>query len=173
MDMSWASSGRSTLALGLKAGIRPSVGLMVETPLHEAGPRREPPMSLPWAMAPIPAATEAPAPPDEPPQVIAASQGLRVRPCRGLSVNARIENSGVLVRPMMIAPAFLRLATTGASSVAIVSFSPTTPLELAWPVTSMLILIVTGTPCSGPRALPLPACLTALSGRGPPPAPRR
>ena len=107
-------------------------------------------MSLPCAMAPMPAAIDAPAPPDEPPQVIALSHGFIVSPCSGLSVKPRIENSGVLVRPMMIAPAFFRLAVTGESPGAILSLKPTTPLELAWPSTSMLILIVTGTPCSLP-----------------------
>ena len=67
-DMNCAISGRSAVALGLKAGMRPWVGLMVATPLQCAGQRSEPPMSLPWAMAPMPAAIAAPAPPDEPPQ---------------------------------------------------------------------------------------------------------
>ena len=88
-------------------------------------------MSLPCAMAPMPAAIDAPAPPDDPPQVIALSQGFLVNPCSWLSVNPRIENSGVLVIPMMIAPAFLRLAVTGESAGAILSLKATTPLELA------------------------------------------
>ena len=78
-------------------------------------------MSLPCAIAPIPDAIEAPAPPDDPPQVIDASQGFSVCPCSGLSVNARMENSGVLVMPMMTAPARRRLATTGESPGAIMS----------------------------------------------------
>ena len=45
-------------------------------------------------MAPIPVATAAAAPPDEPPGVIAALQGLRVCPCRLLRVNQRSENAG-------------------------------------------------------------------------------
>src|ERR1700750_380556 len=95
--------------------MRPWVGLMVATPLQCAGQRSEPPMSLPCAMVPTPAATADPAPPEEPPQVISASQGLSVSPCSGLSVNPRKENSGVLVRPMTIAPDFFRLRTTGES----------------------------------------------------------
>ena len=42
---------------------------MVETPLHEAGQRSEPPMSLPCAIVAIPAATDAPAPPEAPPSL--------------------------------------------------------------------------------------------------------
>ena len=63
----------------------------------------------------------APAPPDEPPQVIALSHGFFVAPCKGLSVNPRIENSGVLVIPMITAPAFFKLAVTGESPGAMLS----------------------------------------------------
>ena len=68
-DIRCASIGRSAVALALNAGMRPCVGLMVATPLQCAGQRSEPPMSLPCAMVPMPAATAEPAPPEEPPQV--------------------------------------------------------------------------------------------------------
>ena len=113
--------------------MRPCVGLMVTTPLQWAGQRSEPPMSLPWPIVPMPAATAAPAPPDEPPQVMASSHGLRVRPCSGLSVKARKENSGVLVRPMTMAPAFFRLRTTGESDGAIRPICAGTPFGLGRP----------------------------------------
>ena len=45
--MNCAISGRSAVALGLNAGMRPWVGLMVAIPLQCAGQRKEPPMSLP------------------------------------------------------------------------------------------------------------------------------
>src|ERR1051325_8723648 len=61
----------------------------------------------------MPAASAAAAPPLDPPGVIALFQGFSVAPCRSLSVNQRHEKAGVLVRPMMIAPAFFRLAVTG------------------------------------------------------------
>ena len=77
-DMNCAISGRSAGALGLNAGMRPWVGLIVAMPLQNAGQRSEPPMSLPCAMVAMPAAIEAPAPPDEPPQVIALSHGFFV-----------------------------------------------------------------------------------------------
>src|SRR6516162_1798574 len=95
--------------------MRPCVGLMVAMPLQCAGQRSEPPISLPCAIVPMPAATAAPAPPDEPPQVMFGSHGFSVSPCSGLSVKPRNENSGVLVSPMTIAPAFFRLHTTGES----------------------------------------------------------
>ena len=52
---------------------------------------------------------------------------------RIVSVNPRIENSGVLVRPMMIAPACFRLAATGELPGAMLFLKATTPFELAWP----------------------------------------
>ncbi len=76
-------------------------------------------MSVPWAMAPIPAATAAPAPPEDPPGVRAGSRGFFVSPCRRLVVNQRREKAGVLVRPRITAPARRKLATTGLSCVAI------------------------------------------------------
>jgi len=67
----------------------------------------------------MPAAVAAPAPPDEPPGVIAASCGLSVAPCRSFSVNQRIEKAGVLVRPTITEPEAPRLRTTEPSSGAI------------------------------------------------------
>src|SRR3954447_25398709 len=106
---------------------------MVATPLQCAGQRNEPPMSLPCAIVPIPAATAAPAPPDDPPQVMSGSHGVSVSPCSGLSVKARNENSGVLVSPMITAPALRRLRSTGASGGAIVFIWAGPPLGLGLP----------------------------------------
>ena len=72
-------------------------------------------LTRPWAMAHMPVITATPAPPEEPPAEIARSHGLNVRPCKGLSVSARKENSGVFVRPTITAPALRRFVTTGAS----------------------------------------------------------
>jgi hypothetical protein len=66
--------------------IRPRVGFNPTRPLHDDGMRMDPPPSLPWASGASPAATAAPAPPEEPPQVRAGSQGLRVSPRASLSV---------------------------------------------------------------------------------------
>ena len=88
---------------------------------------------MPWAIAPMPRATAAAAPPEEPPGVTPAFQGFSLRPRSGFSVNQRKLNSGVLVRPMTMAPAFLRLATTGESSGAMMSAKAATPFGLASP----------------------------------------
>ena len=113
-DMNCAISGRSAGALGLKAGMRPWVGLIVDDAVAEGRPaQRAADVVAVGDGSRCPPRPRPPAPPEEPPQVIAGSQGLRVRPCSGLSVKPRSENSGVLVRPRMIAPAALRLAATG------------------------------------------------------------
>ena len=61
-------------------GIRPRVGFKPMTPHQLAGILIEPPPSLPAAIGTQPAATAAPAPPDEPPGVNCGFQGLRAGP---------------------------------------------------------------------------------------------
>ena len=75
---------------------------------------------------------------------------------------ARIENSGVLVRPTMTAPACSRWRTIGASSRAMTWARPATPFGVRWPRTSTLSLMVIGTPKSGPAASP---CARRVSSR--------
>ena len=58
-------------------GTLPRVGLMPYSPQKLLGLRMEPPPSVPVAMAHMPAATAAPAPPLEPPGVRSGFQGLR------------------------------------------------------------------------------------------------
>ena len=62
------------------------------------------------------AATATAEPPEDPPQVIAVFQGLRVRPKTSLKVCEPSPNSGVLVLPMTIAPAFFMRCTNSASA---------------------------------------------------------
>src|SRR3954464_4060680 len=58
-------------------GTRPNVGLWPTTPQNDAGMRIEPPPSVPNAIEVIPAATDAAAPPLDPPGVRPRSHGLR------------------------------------------------------------------------------------------------
>ena len=60
-----------------------------------------------------------------------------MRPRSGLSVVARIESSGVLVRPTMIAPASSKLRVTGEWSGAMTSAYAGRPFVVACPATSM------------------------------------
>src|SRR5918993_491078 len=106
-------------------------------------------MSLPCATAPMPAGTAADAPPEEPPGVTPASQGFSVRPCSAFSVNQRQEKAGVLVRPMITAPARRRFATTGLPPAATTSRKAPPPLLGGRPRWSALILVVPGPPAGG------------------------
>src|ERR1700744_2520070 len=107
-------------------------------------------MSVPCATAPMPVATDTAAPPLEPPDVIAVLHGFSVRPYSGPSVNHLNENGGTLVRPLMIASARRRLATTALSAGATRCEYAGTPLVVASPNTSTFSLIVIGTPHSMP-----------------------
>src|SRR6185295_12025796 len=93
-------------------GTRTLVGLMPAMPLLWEGPRIEPPQSEPMSKAAPPAATIAPAPPDEPAVERVVSYGLCEPPKRRfeavlMPVRPPSVNSGVLVLPRRIAP-FLR-----------------------------------------------------------------
>src|ERR1700692_1972343 len=70
-------------------GTRPKVGLWPTTPQNDAGMRTEPPPSVPRAIGALLAATDAPAPPLEPPGVRSRFHGLRVNPKTRLSVVPR------------------------------------------------------------------------------------
>ena len=108
-------NGRSPPAVTLLLATLPTVGRNAETPAQFAGQRTEPPASLPCARQPKPDANAALAPPLDPPGVSRSSQGFSVGPNNGLSVCQRHENSGVLVRPRITAPAARKFTTSGAS----------------------------------------------------------
>src|SRR5436309_10743289 len=132
--------------------MRPGVGLSPQMPLKCAGTRMDPPPSLPAPPAEHPEAMAAASPPLDPPGVRERSQGLLVRPYRRLSVSHAISSSGVLVTPRMIAPALRKRATKGASGEGTQparNFVPASQRNP--PPTSIELLILSGTPCSGPR----------------------
>src|SRR5256886_11150807 len=140
---------------GGQAGTRPKVGLMPKRPVNAQGMRIEPPPSVPTASGPIPEATAAAAPPEEPPGVFAGFQGLRVMPVSGLSVTPFQPNSGVVVLPSSTAPCSRRRAVAGASSfhgpLASTVFEPR---SVGQPLVRMMSLIVNGTPSSNPFGCP-------------------
>src|SRR6202453_3663301 len=85
-------------------------------PHQEAGPRIEPPVSVPIAAIARPAATAAPEPEDEPPGSCAVFHGLRAGG-QGRSNDAPpIANSQVASFPNTIAPASRSNVTVAASS---------------------------------------------------------
>lgn len=133
-----------------------------------AGLRSEPPMSLPRPIADMPVAGATASPPLDPPAVQAAFHGLRVRPCRLLSVWMRMAMSGRFVRPTGIAPAARMRSTTGASSGTTAPERAGGAHVVAGPAMSMFSLTVIGTPASGPTAAPAAIRLSraAASARG-------
>src|SRR6185369_12024560 len=127
---------------------------MPTSPLKLEGMRTEPPPSVPIASGPSPAATAAPAPPDEPPGVIAVFHGLRVTPCNGVSVTPLWPNSELVLCANTIAPASRSRATAGASSSDGVLSVILLPIEAGQPLTRTSSLIETGTPSIADSALP-------------------
>ncbi len=97
-------------------GRRPRLGLRPKRPHQLDGMRIDPPMSLPRADRHVmPAATDAPEPPLEPPGECSRLHGFRVGPCSSGSVVAMSANSGVLVRPTTTRPADLMRRTRSLS----------------------------------------------------------
>ena len=78
--------------------------------------RIEPAPSVPWARGPSPAATAAPAPPDEAPEVRSSFHGLRQGGPRRLSQLSLWPKLGVLVFPSRTAPVAPRRAATAPSA---------------------------------------------------------
>src|SRR6476661_4737040 len=127
---------------------------MPTSPLKLEGMRTEPPPSVPIASGPSPAATAAPAPPDEPPGVIAVFHGLRVTPCNGVSVTPLWPNSELVLCANTIAPASRSRATAGASASTGALSVSLLPIDAGQPFTRTSSLIDTGTPSIGDSGLP-------------------
>src|SRR5215467_5822251 len=91
---------------------------MPESPHSDDGMRIEPPVSEPSAPGHMPAATEAPEPDDDPPQMrcVALSHGFRGAPWCGLSPSGPKANSCMFNLPRTTPPAAASRVTTVASS---------------------------------------------------------
>src|SRR5690349_15861568 len=87
-----------------QAGTRPKDGFRPNNPVKPQGMRIEPPPSVPTVSGPMPEATAAAPPPEDPPGVIFGFHGLRVIPVNGPSVTPFQPNSGVVVLPSRMAP---------------------------------------------------------------------
>ena len=83
----------------------PELGIKPAMPHSEAGPRIEPPVSVPKAAGTNPAATAAPEPLDEPPLNRSSPQGLRTGGQGKSSEGPPCANSCVLSLPISTAPA--------------------------------------------------------------------
>src|ERR1051325_4513788 len=90
-------------------------------PQNAAGPRIEPPVSVPIAPGTKPAATAAPAPLDDPPGRWSGFHGLRAGGHGRSKLGPPIANSCVDSLPSTIAPAPRNRATQTTSAVATLS----------------------------------------------------
>src|SRR5581483_6037645 len=87
------------------SGTRPCVGFSPKRPLNEQGIRTDPAPSVPMARLPMPTASAAAPPPDEPPLVRPIFQGLCVAPNSAESVTPFQPYSGDVVLPRITVPA--------------------------------------------------------------------
>ncbi len=117
--------------------------------------RTEPAPSEPTASEPMPTASAATPPPEEPPDVRSSFQGLWVTPNSGLSVTPFQPYSGEVVLPSRTVPASRIRAPVGESmfhgpsgSVAML------PMREGMPLVSTMSLMVTGTPSMSESRLP-------------------
>src|SRR5262249_7409115 len=119
-----------------------------------AGLRTLPPVSLPSAIGNNPAAIPDPDPEEEPPGWCAVFHGLRAGGHGKSKLGPPIANSWVDSLPRTIAPAPRSFATQTASAAAMLSTRIFEWQVVGRPATSMMSLVPTGTPCSGPRGRP-------------------
>src|ERR1700722_1719452 len=123
-------------------------------PQQEAGLRTEPPVSVPNASGKNPALTPAPEPDEEPPGWWPGFHGLRAGGNGRSKLGPPMANSCVDSLPTTIAPAWRSFATTTESVLATLSTRIFEWHVVGRPATSMMSLMPTGTPCSGPRMRP-------------------
>src|SRR5579864_7971389 len=128
-------------------------------PLIDAGQVTDPSVSVPIAKRTMPAATAAPLPLELPHGSRSSAQGLWVCPPTALQPEIECEermfaHSLRLVLPRITAPAERSRATSGASRFVTLLASARLPAVVArGPALSILSLISTGWPASGPRRL--------------------
>src|SRR5450631_248267 len=137
--------------------IRPKVGLIPTIPFADDGHTMEPSVSLPTATVPRLADVAAPEPELDPQGLRSRAYGFFVKPPRPLHplvewLERMFAHSLRLVLPRMTAPAARSFCATKES------FSGLDPTRASEPAVvimrsavSMLSLISTGIPCSGPR----------------------
>ena len=146
-------------------GTRPGEGRSPTTLQKLAGLRSEPPMSEPSASGSIPHASATAAPPLLPPHVFVRSYGFSVAPNTALNVCDPAPNSGVLVLPMVIAPAWRMRSTSSESSDGTKSLKIGEPKVVRIPLVICRSLCAIGRPCSGPRTRPRASASSASSAR--------
>ena len=146
----------------------PTVGLMPTSPLRDEGQMIDPSVSVPTATAHRLAAAAAPDPVLDPQPLRSSAYGLIVSPPRPLQPlvecsERKLAHSLRFVLPSRTAPASRSRVTIPASSSGCASTSASDPAVVFMrSAVSMLSLISTGMPCSGPRTRP---ALRSMSSR--------
>src|SRR5690348_146951 len=141
-------------------GTRPYVGLCPTVPQYAAGIRTEPPWSPPSARSARPAATRAALPLDDPPADFVRSQGLRTGPVFEVWLPPEKHRSSQTALPVTVAPALSTRVTTVASLSGTNPSTVAEPFIIGSPATSMLSLIATRRPASGPSSASLISAVT-------------
>src|SRR5579864_5469476 len=111
--------------------------------------RIDPAPSDPCASGPSPAATAAPAPPDEPPEVRSSFHGFRHGGPIRLSLMSLCPKCGVLVFPRRTPPDALRREATTPSSAGTLCSKNFDPNVVRMPAVGSRSLIEYGIPSSG------------------------
>src|SRR5437899_1740530 len=96
-----------------RCGTRPWVGFSDARPHCDDGNLTDPAMSVPTDRKPMPAATEAPAPLEEPPVFQVKPHGLRVTPWSELMPEAIRPQSGMVVLAKIGAPLSMSASAGG------------------------------------------------------------
>src|ERR1022692_3831610 len=136
---------------------RPTVGLKPAIPFDDAGQTMDPSVSVPMAAAQRFADTPAPEPELEPQGLRSSAYGFFVRPPRPLHplvewLERMLAHSLRLVLPRITAPAARSFSATNESFDGLEPTRASEPaVVIILSAVSMLSLIRTGTPCSGPR----------------------
>ena len=102
---------------------------------------------LPWAIGPVPVMMVVDVPTNEPPDDAQSFDGFIVRKWSTLTEVPRRENSGVMVRPMTMAPARSSELTTGKLADLRTSLNELTPFGVAQSCWSIFSFMVIGIPC--------------------------
>src|ERR1700722_11048370 len=136
----------------------PTVGLIPTKPFADDGQTIEPSVSVPIPTAQRLAEMPAPVPELDPQGLRSSAYGFRVRPPRPLHplvewLDRMLAHSLRLVLPRITAPAARSFCATKESFAGFEPSSASDPaVVIILSAVSMLSLIRTGMPCSGPRA---------------------
>src|SRR5262249_37991056 len=132
---------------------RPYVCFSPTIPQNEAGPRIDPPVSVPIDSGVRYAASAAPDPLEDPDGEYSVFQGLRAGP-KPDRTPLPMANSSKFSFPSRIAPAFERRSVTVDSKSGTQSAVTFEPFVVRIPLVARMSLGAYGRPCNGPMYLP-------------------